>query len=101
MRSIVFVAALLAACVSIGCARHGVAGEACSAPGLPADAYGQCAAGFVCAPDHSGLVGNGQSPHWLTTTCRPACLGPTDCTTPHTSCRAVPGAEYVMACLAD
>ncbi len=88
--------------LSAGCARHGAAGEACSAPGLEdPNAIGQCAAGFVCAPDRSTQSGNGQSPHWDTSVCRETCASNVDCTATGTSCRSVAGADYVMACQPD
>lgn len=90
------------ASLSAGCARHGSDGEACSAPGIPEqDALGQCAAGFICIADTSGVSGNGNSAHWDTASCRNECASNADCTAAHTSCRTVPGAEYLMACQAD
>lgn len=100
MRSL-FTALALALTLSFtGCATHGVAGEACQGPGLPEGAFEQCAEGFTCTPDHSGVEGNGQSPHWDTSTCRTLCSSSVDCTA-GTTCRTVPGAEYLMACQPD
>ncbi|MFO0680789.1 MAG: hypothetical protein U0234_02005 [Sandaracinus sp.] len=99
MRSISTVLAALSlfGVLGLGCARNGVAGEACSAPGLPSDALGQCASGFACAPDRSGQQGNGQSPHWDSATCREICSSDIECPD-GTRCIGVTGAEYIMAC---
>lgn len=103
MRSILAAAALvlLTASLAAGCMRQGSEGESCNAPGLPAASFGDCAAGFVCTPEPSGQTGNGNSAHWDVANCRAECSSNTDCTAPHTSCRAVAGAEYRMACQAD
>jgi len=102
MRSFFTLLALASLSLTAGCLRHGSAGDSCEAPSLQDPVgLGACAPGFVCAPDHSGVTGNGQSAHWDTATCRQECSSNADCTQAHTTCRTVSGNEPHMACIAD
>jgi hypothetical protein len=101
MRSLTTLLAIGSLALALGgCVRHGSAGEACTAPGLAEGAFDQCAEGFTCTPDSSGLAGNGQSPHWDTATCRTLCSNDLQCPA-HEHCRGVAGADYLMACQPD
>jgi len=96
-----FALSLLVLASLTACNGQGVAGEACTAPGIPAPAFEGCAAGFVCSPNRTSQVGSGQSAHWDSATCRQVCSSNIDCTAPNTTCRAVSGSDYTMACLPD
>jgi hypothetical protein len=100
MRALALSLVVLAS-LAAGCNGQAGLGEACAAPGIPAPAFQGCAAGLVCSPNRSAPAGSGQTAHWVTDTCREVCSSNLDCTTPHTTCRSVSGAEYQMACLPD